>query len=99
MCIPKLLKNGYNPKSYNQLKADAIQGALKAEEEEDAELEEQGYIKSKDNIDQTEQYKYMQYISVVGVIWVANNEALCYQQLPKSRKLLIAWFDDYRRVV
>jgi hypothetical protein len=49
--IPELLKNSYDPKSYNQLKANAIQGVLKAEEEEDAELEEQGYTKSKDSID------------------------------------------------
>jgi len=88
--IPELLENGYDPESYDQLKADAIQGALEAEEEEDAELEEQGYTKSEDGMDWTERYEYMQYASVVGVIWVADDEALRHQQLPESGKLLIA---------
>jgi hypothetical protein len=97
--IPELLENGYDPESYDQLKADAIQGALEAEEEEDAELEEQGYTKSEDGMDWTERYEYVQYASVVGVIWVADDEALRHQQLPESGKLLIAWFDDCGRVV
>ena len=92
--IPELLsQKGCRADYYEQRKAEAIQEAIEADEEENAELEEQGYTKSEDGLDWSEMFQGVHYASVVGEIWVADEEAL------QSKKLLLAWVDDCGRVI
>ena len=96
--IPELIHDPFDPESYDREKGEFLAKALEAEAAENAELEEQGYTKSEDSTHWSDRYSHVQYLSALGAIWVADEEALCAQP-PESRKLLIAWFDECGRVV
>ncbi|MCJ1384751.1 hypothetical protein MMC17_007869 [Xylographa soralifera] len=92
--IPELLfEKNFTADYYEQRKARAVEAAIEADEEEDAELEEQGYTKSEDGLHWSEMFQGVQHASAVGEIWIADEEAI------NSGKLLMAWFDDCGRVI
>ncbi|MCJ1432898.1 hypothetical protein MMC27_002256 [Xylographa pallens] len=92
--IPELLSaKGCTADYYEQGKAAAVQVAIEADDEEDVELEEQGYTKSEDGLHWSEMFQGVHYASVVGEIWIADEEAI------NSGRLLMVWFDDCGRVI
>lgn len=96
--IPELINNPYDPDSYDQRKAEAIAEALEDDANQDTELGEQGDTESYDGTRWLDRYGHVQYLSALGVMWVADEEALCAEP-PKRRKLLMVWFDECGRVV
>jgi len=92
--IPEILDaSRFDADYYDQRKAEALQEAIENDEQEDAELEEQGYTKSEDGLHWSEIFQPVHYASQVGHIWVADEKAI------RSGKLMVAWFDDCGRVV
>lgn len=87
-----------NIKYYEKRKSEAISDWLEAEREEAEELEAGGYSKSEDRTHWQDLYQYVHYVNTVGLIFVADEDALSMQP-GKYEKVLAVWYDEPGRIV
>jgi hypothetical protein len=96
--MPQMLERSYTPETYDWKKKEALEEALEADAEEEAELEEEGYSRSEDGTPWMERYSRLHYVTAIGTLYIIDEEALSTQP-PKKGRLLVVWYDDCGRVV
>jgi hypothetical protein len=93
--IPRLVDSRVSPEDLEKRKATRATERAEAQDQKEAEnyhLDPETSSQSSQSSDEID-YSSYHWDSVVGVIWIADSEAL------RSGKALMAWYDDCGRVV